>query len=173
MAVASGWAVNRRNEMKHIITVILAAFALHTAAQTTEIEFRVDSFSTTRYYFVTSTVFTDTSTGNKQVQEFQRFFDNKDSVASYANLVRAAIRQDSILSKTNSVTADSSAARVDRLIAKYKTSGSFRSLLAPPPDPETIESSATQTGKAPAAKKTSKPKATKPRTKRIKNLKSE
>jgi len=148
--------------MKKLFVLFLFATAI-AAAQTTEIEFRVDSMGTTRYYFVTSTVYTDTTTGDKQVQEFQRFFDNKDSVATYAERVRAAIRQDSALARTTAVIADSSAARVDRLIDRYQLTGGFRSMRMPPPE-EPAAAPIIDPQKATPQKTTKK--------KRVKNLKS-
>lgn len=148
--------------MKNLLALLLLA-ATAAGAQTTDILFRVDSMGTTRYYFVTSTVYTDTVTSDKQVQEFQRFFDNKDSVAAYAERVRAAIRQDSALARTTAVIADSSAARVDRLIDRYQLTGGFRSMRMPPPE-EPAAAPIVDPQKATPQKTVNK--------KRVKNLKS-
>jgi hypothetical protein len=146
--------------MKQI--TILFFLAANLAAQTTDIDFRVDSMGTTRYYFVTATTYTDAS-GDKHVQEFQRFFDNKDSVATYAGRVRAAIRLDSATAKTNAVRADSSAARVGRILDKYEQTGGFRSMRIQPPE-----------DMAPAAPESGQPangaKSKAIRKKRVKNL---
>lgn len=108
--------------------------ALQLSAQV-EREFRIDSVQAARWYFVTSTIYTDAN-GDKQVQEYQRFFAVKDSVISYGIRVRAAIRQDSALAQQARVQADSAKARIDAVLNVWDAvgGGGFRSAAPPPED---------------------------------------
>lgn len=118
--------------------ILLSGQAL---GQTLSREFRIDSAGPAAWYFVTSNVFTDAA-GDKQVQEYQRFFDNKDSTVAHGIRVRDAIVQDSLNADRARLLADSSKARVQAVLDLWDPigGGGIRSAAPPPnPQPATIE----------------------------------
>lgn len=140
--------------MKLILCFLLMAFGAY--AQTTDITFSIDSVDTDRWYFTTTNT-TTLDGGDKSIQGYQRFFDKKDSVLAYADRVLLAVKVDSSLATKNLVLADSAKYRIGRAIFEWNNSFSGpKSALRPP----TTKTEPAQT------------KAIKPKTKRVKNLKS-
>src|SRR5690606_27994688 len=97
---------------------------------------------------------------DQSVQGYRRCFDNRDSVLACASRVLVAIKADSVQAKQNLALADSSMIRVGKPISLHATSVSGLKTASRPQ---------ATTKKTPPAVET---KATKPRIKREKNLKS-
>lgn len=140
-------------------TLIFLLLSITAAAQTTDVTFSIDSTGASSWHFTTTNT-TTLSSGDQSVQGYRRFFDNKDSVLSYANRVLAAVRVDSVRAKESLVLADSAKYRVGRAIFQWHPLFTGPKSAAKPPSVQSQQTKATQT------------KATKPRTKRVKNLKS-
>lgn len=135
-------------------TLIFLLLSITAVAQSTDITFSIDSTGAASWYFTTTNT-TTLSSGDQSVQGYRRFFDNKDSALSYANRVLAAVRVDSVRAKESLVLADSAKYRVGRAIFQWQPLFTGPKSAAKPPS---VQSQQT--------------KATKPRTKRVKNLKS-
>src|SRR5690606_3785928 len=139
--------------------IFFLLFAANITAQTTDVTFSIDSTGEASWYFTTTNT-TTLSNSDQSVQGYRSFFDNKDSALASANRVLFAIKADSGQAKQNLALADSSKIRVGRAI--YQHDNSFSG-------PKTASRPQATTKKTPPAVET---KATKPRIKREKNLKS-
>lgn len=112
--------------------LIFLLLSITAAAQTTDITYSIDSVAAAEWYFSTTNTVT-LSSGDKSIQGYRRFFDNKDSVLAYANRQIEAVKIDSALARRSLLAADSSKHRIGRAIYGWdNTFSGARTTIGPP-----------------------------------------